>query len=440
MRPLSDPQRSRVLPPAGAAAAVIILGLLNACTVGPDYVRPRVDIPAAFKEAAGNDEWKVGRPSDEAARGKWWAVFRDPRLDALESQVDLSNQNIVAAAAQYRQAVALVQATRAGFFPTVTAGATAARRRGSASTPISSPAIVGPNNDFILPLQVSWEADVWGRIRRSVESSRANAQAFAADLENVRLSVQAELALAYFELRGVDADRALLDKTIAAYQDALALTRNRFEIGIASLTDVAQAQTQLKTTQAQAIALGVQRAQLEHAIAVLLGKAPAAFSMPAAPLDATPPAVPPGLPSAQLERRPDVAAAERLVAAANAQIGVAQAAFYPTVTLSGVAGFESSSASNWLSWPSRLWAVGPAISQILFDGGLRQALTDEARAAYDANVASYRNTVLVAFRDVEDNLAALHVLAEEAQTQNEAVKAAQRSLELTTNRYQAGAV
>jgi NodT family efflux transporter outer membrane factor (OMF) lipoprotein len=414
--------------------------VLCACTVGPDYVKPDVQTPSAYKEAdAASSTWKVATPSDMTNRGKWWQIFGDPQLDALEDQVNVSNQDLKVAEANYRQARALVQQARAGYFPTVTVGAAAVRYRQSANVPSRTTATIGPNNDFLLPLDVSWEADVWGRIRRLVESSQASAQASAADLETVRLSLQSELAADYFALRGLDAESRLLEQTLGAYRKALELTQNRYSGGIASRADVAQAETQLKTTRAQYIDLGVQRAQLEHAIALLIGKLPSEFSIAAAPFGGAPPPVPLALPSQLLERRPDIASAERQVAAANAQIGVAKAAYYPTITLNAAFGFEADTFSNWLSWPSRLWAIGAAGTETVFDAGRRRAVTDQALAAYDGTVASYRETVLVAFRDVEDNLAELRILAEESQVQDEAVQSSQRSVALTTNRYTGGA-
>jgi NodT family efflux transporter outer membrane factor (OMF) lipoprotein len=408
--------------------------------VGPDYVRPAAEAPGAYKETTGDGEWKPAQPSDGSVRGPWWEVFGDPTLNSLEAEVSISNQNVLVAEAQFRQARALVLAARSQFFPTATIGAGYTRSRPSATLASSIGPPQGTSNDFILPLDVSWDIDVWGRIRRNVEGNRANAQASAGDLEASRLLFQSELAQDYYLLRTLDAQRALLDAAIAAFQTSLQLTRNRYAGGIASAADVAQAETQLKTTQAQATDLGVQRAQLEHAIAILIGRPPATFGIAVAALPTTPPAVPVGVPSELLERRPDVAAAERRVAAANAQIGVAVAAYYPTVTLSATAGFESGSIAKWFMWPSRFFSVGPAITETVFDGGLRSAQTAEARAAYDASVAGYRQTVLGAFQDVEDNLAALRILETEAREQDEAVRAAERSLALTTNQYRSGIV
>jgi NodT family efflux transporter outer membrane factor (OMF) lipoprotein len=442
--------------PLALASAVLVLA--SACTVGPNYVRPSMISPDAYKELDG---WKIARPQDALARGAWWEIFGDPQLNALEARVSISNQNLAVAEAQYRQARALVREARAGYFPTVTAGAGFTRSRGSttvtggsvgtsstggssSSGTSTSSGISGfsgqPRSDFEVGLDFSWELDVWGRIRRTVESNRASAQASAGDLEAARLSFQAALAQDYFQLRTLDAQKQLLDESVAAFEKFLRLTQDRFASGVASQADVVQAQTQLKTTQAQAIDVGVQRAQLEHAIALLMGEAPSTFSLPAAPLTATPPAIPVGVPSELLERRPDIASAERRMAAANAQIGVAVAAFYPTITLNASSGLESSSLAKWFTAASRFWSVGPGISQTVFDGGLRAAQTDAARAAFDATIATYRQTVLAAFQGVEDNLAALRILEEENGVQDEAVKAAQDSVRLTTNQYKAGTV
>ncbi len=411
--------------------------LLTSCTVGPNYVRPPTEMPGAYKEMEG---WKVAQPKDHLPRGAWWEIFNDPELNALEEQANLSNQSVKVAEAQFRQARALVQAARASYFPTVTIGASYTRSRASANVGGTTGGSSHPASDYLLVADASWEPDLWGKVRRTVEASKASAQASAADLESTRLVVQAELAQDYFLLRLLDGQKQLLEATVGAFQKTLELTKNRYASGVASRADVLQAETQLKTTQAQAIDVGVQRAQVEHAIAVLVGKPASLFSVSVAPLAAAPPAVPLGVPSELLERRPDVAGAERRVAAANAQIGVALAAYYPTVTLSASGGFQSSSLSKWLTWPSRFWSVGPGISETVFDGGLRRAQTAAARAAYDGTVASYRQTVLTGFQEVEDNLAALRILGEEAKAQDEAVKAAQQSVAFTTNQYKAGTV
>jgi len=422
---------------APAIVAAMLMPLSACMVVGPDYVRPTVTTPDAYKE---NDGWKVAQPKDDVIRGAWWKMFGDPQLNALVAQVNVSNQNLAVAEAQYREAQALVREARASYYPTATIGF-GANRSSSSTTTGSGP--VSPRitvSNYSLPLDVSWEIDVWGQIRRTVESNQANAQASAANLENSRLSFQAALAQDYFQLRELDAQKQLLTETVAAFQKTLELTEGLYEQGADSEVDVVQAETQLKTTEAQLINVGVQRAQLEHAIAVLIGKPASDFSIPATPLAGTPPQIPVGVPSELLERRPDIAASERLVAAANAQIGVAEAAFYPTVTLNTSLGFESSSLGKLSSAASRFWSVGGSISETVFDGGLRRAQTDFARAAYDASVATYRQTVLTAFQGVEDNLAALRILEEQARVQDEAVKAAGRSVFLTINQYQAGTV
>ena len=411
------------------------LTLLAACSVGPDYVKPIIaDIPVSFKEAAG---WKVAQPGGEILGKAWWELFNDPKLNELESEVTVSNLNLAVAEAQFRQARALVQESRSAYFPTISIGAAAIRSSRSKNL---SNAQSSTSNDFLLPLSISWEADFWGRIRRTVESSRAGAQASAADLAAVRLSVQAELALNYFQLRAVDSQKELLSATVDTYRKSLELTRNRYDSGVAARVDLLQAETQLKSTQAQAIDLDVQRTQLEHAIALLLGKAAANFSLAVKPLKESLPAIPTALPSSLLERRPDIASAERHVMAANAQIGVARAAYYPTVRLTASAGLEASSLANWLTWPSRFWSFGPTVSQTVYDGGLRGAQNDQARAAYDASVASYRQTVLTGFSEVEDNLAALRILEQEARVQNEAVEAGRQTVSATMNQYKAGTV
>jgi NodT family efflux transporter outer membrane factor (OMF) lipoprotein len=412
------------------------LALIAGCTVGPNYARPTMNIPAGYKEMDG---WKIAQPRDETLRGRWWEMFGDPVLNALESQVDISNQNIAQAEAAFREAQALVQQVRAEYFPTVTIGFGVTNS--SSSTTLSSKNTRRTTTtQHSLPVDVSWEIDVWGRIRRQVESQSASAQASAADLESARLSAHAELAQDYFQLRALDAQKRLLDQTVIEYQKSLEITQNQYTAGIVSRADVLQAETQLKTTQAQAINVGVQRAQLEHAVALLVGKSPAELNIPSAPLTTPLPVIPVGIPSEILERRPDIAAAERTAAAANAQIGVAEAAYFPAVSLTASLGLESSSISKLISASSRFWSVGPAISETIFDGGLRAAQTDQARAVYDANVAFYRQTVLTAFQQVEDNLAALRILESEGQVQEEAVNAAQQSVAVLTNQYKAGTV
>ena len=419
------------------AATTIVL--LAACTVGPNYVKPAADTPAKFKELDG---WKSAQPRDQELRGKWWEAYNDPLLNSLEEQVSISNQNLIQATAQYRQARALVQSARAGYWPTASAGASVTRSQSPSGFVSANQSLNarGPSTSYSLSLDASWELDLWGRVRRTVESNEASAQASAADLDALRLSTQAELAQNYFQLRALDAQKQLFDGTIVAYRRSLTLTQNQYTAGIVAKVDVIQAQTQLKTTQAQALDIGVQRAQLEHAIALLLGKPASEYSLAPAPLATMPPVMPTGMPSALLERRPDIAAAERRMAAANAQIGVAEAAYYPSLTLSASGGYRSSSFADWLTVPSRFWSVGPALAQTLFDGGLRRAQTAQAIAAYDANVAGYRQTVLTGFREVEDNLVALRILEEEAAIQDEAVQNARQSVALTNNQYKAGIV
>ena len=420
----------------GAIACFLLLGALPGCAVGPDYKRPEVPIAPAYKEGG---DWKPAQPQDHLDRGKWWGVFGDPLLDALVEQVEISNQNVITADAQFRRAQALVAGSRAAYFPTLDAGASVVRNR-SPTGVIGGTTAGRTITNHSATLNSAWEADLWGRLRRTVESGVAGAQASAADLAAARLSAQAELASSYFQLRILDAQRQLLEDTAAGYQKSLDLTKNRYDAGVAAKVDLVQAETQLKSTQAEAIDTGVQRAQLEHAIAVLIGKAPAEFSIAPVPLAVTMPRIPMALPSELLERRPDVAGAERRVAAANAQIGVAKAAFFPSLTLSASYGSRSADASQLFTAPSGFWSIGPALAQSIFDAGLRRAQTEQAVAAYDATVAQYRQAVLAGFQEVEDNLAALRILGQEAEVQEAAVRAARESVLLTTNQYKAGIV
>jgi len=417
--------------------AIASLALLSGCAaLGPDYERPGVETPAQYKEIDG---WRPARPADAAPRGEWWSAFADPQLDSLIAQVEVSNQTIRAAEARLRQARSLADQARAGLFPTVTANGSATRSKSPALA--NQPGFAqGAANSFSLSANASWELDLWGRVRRSVEAGEAQYQASAAELEAARLSAAASLAQDYFALRVADATAQLLGDTVAAFERTLQLTRNRYAAGVAAKVDVVQAEVQWKSAQAQLVDIGVQRAQLEHAIALLLGRPPAAFSLAPAPLAARLPDIASGLPSELLERRPDVASAERNVAAANARIGVAKAAYFPTLTLSGAAGYRSTALAELLNAPSRLWSLGAAFAQTLFDGGLREAQSAQASAAYDEQVAAYRQTVLGAFQEVEDNLAALRILGEEAQLQEEVVRSAREALDLTTNQYKAGVV
>ncbi len=424
---------------------VSLLGLMlfKSCDKAPKYVKPSVPAPAAYKELTPDmfketHDWKFARPNDGMIRGKWWEMFNDPHLNQLEEQLNVANQSIAVADANFRAARALIKESRSQYYPTVTTSPSITVSRQSAAATHSNISPGQRSINYTLPFDATWEPDFWGRIRNTVIASTTEAQATAADLQNVRLSVEAELAFDYYQLRSVDNEKRLLDSTIAAFQQQLELTRIRFQTGIASDEDVAQAETQLATTQAQATDLGIQRAQLEHAIAILTGQPPAMFSLPVAPADAQPPAIPVGLPSQLLERRPDVAAAERRVAEANADIGVTKAAFYPSLTLSATAGFESTSLATWFTWPARFFSLGPTLSQTLFDKGRRKAATEVAVAQYDATVANYRQTVLTAFQEVEDNLAALRILSQELDQQNAAVASAQRSLSLATERYKSG--
>jgi NodT family efflux transporter outer membrane factor (OMF) lipoprotein len=413
----------------------LVLLLSAGCMVGPDYSKPSVPMTSAYKEDQG---WKLARPRDDIPRGKWWEIFGDLQLNALAEKVAEANQNVKVAEARFRQARAMIGFFRAGLFHLVTAGAAASSLRDSANASFRSSRNAASTRDFLLTGDVSYEIDLWGRIRRSVTAAREEAQATAADLETATLSLQTELAINYFELRSADAQQRLLNDTVTAFEEALQLTINRFEGGIAPKSDVAQAQTQLDTTRVQATDIGVQRAQFEHAIAILIGKPPAEFSLPPTPLDLQPPAIPAGLPSELLERRPDIAAAERRVAEANEQIGIAKAAYFPTVTLNASAGFEGSSINNLLQGTSLLWSVGSSLTQILYDAGRRDATSEAALANYEALVATYRQTTLTAFQQVEDNLAALRILEQESKQQDRAVGSAKESLQLFTNRYKGG--
>ena len=416
--------------PASLRLALSLLGsmLLASCALVSDYRRPQTVTPPAYKE---NKDWKIAEPRDNVARGRWWEVFADPQLNALADKVTASNLSLRVAEAQFRRAQALTQSARAALQPTLS-GTVGVTRSGSGTRSTATTYDIGAS--------ASWDADLWGRVRRNIESNQASADASAADFESVRLLVQSELVINYLQLRVLDTQKKLLDETAEAFAKSLQLTQNRYKAGLAGRVDVAQAEAQLKSTQAQSIDTGVQRAQLEHAIAVLMGAAPAEFGLTPAVVKAVVPAIPAGLPSELLERRPDIAAAERRVAAANAQIGLAKTAFYPSLTLSGNAGLQNTSWSRWLSAPSRVWSLGPDLAMAIFDGGQRKALTEQAIASYDASVATYRQTVLGAFQDVEDALATLRILEQEAKMQNEAVIAARLSADLTVNQYKAGLV
>ncbi len=429
--------------PLTALAAAL---LLSGCKVGPTYRRPSAPSAPAFKEDAvpvpppnpPNGGWKLATPNDSAIRGKWWELYQDPQLNQLEEKVSVSNQTLKAAYEQYMQARAAVQVYRSQYFPTVSVAPSVSRDRQSSNRPLHVPSTNSVYNDLILAGQASWEPDLWGSIRRQVESQRATAQATAGDLANVELSLRSELATDYFELRGLDTQQQLLDNTVKQYQEYLALTQARFRGGVATDSDVALAQTQLDQTRAQAIDVGTARAQFEHAIATLIGQPASSFSLAPAPLNLRLPQVPLGVPSQLLERRPDIAAAERRVDAANAQIGIAIAAYYPTISLGGTGGFESKRPGIWIQGPSSLWSLGGSATELLFDAGRRHAFTEEARHAYEQGVANYRETVLQSFQDVEDSLSNLRILNSESVAQDRAVASAERSLLISTHRYKGG--
>lgn len=408
----------------------------SGCTVGPKYHRPPVQVPPEYK-SIGN--WKAAQPNDQHLSENWWEMFQDPELNVLEQQVNVSNQNLKAAVAAYTQARALLRFYRADYYPTITAAVSATRIDTSANRQPRSPTFNGITyTDLQIPFQLSYQADVFGRIRSNVASFRAQAQASAADVATVNLSVHAALAVFYFEARSLDAQEKLLNSTVAQYEQALELTQSRFAGGVASEVEVQQAKTQLEATIAQAIDVGVLRAQYIDAIATLIGKPASSFNLPPLPLTAPPPPIPPGLPSDLLERRPDIAAAERRMAAANAQIGVAKAAYYPVVNLAATGGFESGVITTLVSGPAILWSAGGSAAVTVFDVGRRRAASDQAIAAYDQQVATYRQTVLTGFQQVEDNLSALNILEKEARTQAAAVVAAQRYLDLAIIRYKGG--
>ena len=422
------PQSRRFKRHLVAVAAFVLLA--SGCAVGPSYQRPPVATPVAYKEA---QNWVSAAPADAFERGPWWQLFDDPVLNALAAGIDISNQNIAAASAAYAQARALVREQRASLFPVITLNGGADRAGGGSSNSRSG-------NTFQTSIGGSWEPDVWGRLSRSVDSASASAQASAADLASARLSAQGELAINYFSIRQTDAQQALLASTIDGYQRTLQITQNRYAASIAAKTDVLQAQTQLANAQAQALGLESQRAQLEHAIAVLLGRAPADFTLLAAPWQASVPEVPLGVPSTLLQRRPDIAAAERRVAVANEQIGIAQSAFYPSINLNTSYGFGASSLADLFSAPSSLWSLGMSAAQVLFNAGATRERVAGAQAAQDAAVARYRQTVLLAFRNVEDQLAATRILERQQGLLRQAAQAADETETQMLNRYRAGQV
>jgi NodT family efflux transporter outer membrane factor (OMF) lipoprotein len=413
------------------------------CVAGPNYKRPQTPVAPAFSEAppqsfTESQGWKQAQPADETLRTDWWRLFGNEELNRLESEVNPSNQTLKAAEAQYRQARALIQINRSALFPTISASPGVGVGRTSANAPGATHG--NSYAQYTLPVDINYELDAWGRVHRSVTAAREEAQASAADLETIRLSLHTELATDYFELRSLDAQKRLLDDTMAAYQRALDLTQNRYDGGLSSRAEVAQARAQLETARAQDIGVGVERATFEHAIAVLMGRTPETLRLEDAPLQTIPPVIPTDVPSQLLERRPDIAAAERRTAAANEQIGIARAAFFPELILTATGGFEGSRPINWLSWPSRFWSVGPSMLETIFDAGRRRAQSEQAGAAFDQAVANYRQATLTAFQEVEDNLATLRVLEDQAKAQRVAVEAAQQSLALSMNRYKGGLV
>jgi NodT family efflux transporter outer membrane factor (OMF) lipoprotein len=419
---------------------VVVAGLWSGCSFAPQYTRPAVETPAVFKENSGSNNldpgiWQAAQPNDALIRSNFWEVFNDPALNALEQQVAISNQNVVAAFQNFLSAHAQVREARAEYFPTVTVDPSASRQRAYTGGGIS---LRNPNeNNFDIPFDASWQPDLWGRIRNTVKAAAGQAQASAADLENTKLTAQAELASDYFQLQGQDALQQLYDDTVVAYSNSLALTQVLYKTGIDSDQDVAQAETQLETTESQATNLRILRAQLEHAIAVLLGRPPAAISIPRSPLSASPPPIPVAVPSQLLQRRPDIAAAERAVFAANAEIGVARSAFFPSITLSASGGFESSTLQKLPEWASRTWSLGASANQTLFNAELLPAVA-QYRAVYESDVAQYRQTVLSAFQNVEDNLVELSVLKTQIRQQQVAVNSSQKYLNLASYRYKLG--
>lgn len=420
--------------PAAAAILSSLLLVSSGCVVGPNYRRPPAPVPEAFKEKPP-EGWREAQPNDAAIKGKWWEIYNDPQLNALEEQVSISNQNVLQAEAQYRAARAAVQVARSALYPTLTGGTTASAQQGGAFGPLTVSKIL---TTYDIPVDVSYQVDLWGSIRRTVRANAEQAQATEAQLENAKLTYQADLAQDYFQLRGADSAIALLQSTVDSYAGYLKLTEARHNSGVASGADVAQAQTQLGSAQEQLIDLGVARAQYEHAIAILTGKPPAEFSLAPRTLNGEPPEVPIAMPSTLLERRPDVAIAERQMAALNEQVGIAMAAYYPTVTLGGGVGFENTSFVKLFDWASHLWSSNGSLSETLYDAGKRRAQLNIAKANFDAGLANYRQTILTAFQQVEDELAALRILQQETGATTETVRAAQTALDITTAQYKAG--
>jgi len=446
----ASPQR--VSPWIGSLTALITLSLLTGCKpVGPDYSKPGYTAPATYKETGaptvlvpppapdGGGSWQTASPSDGMLRGKWWEVYNDPQLNKLEERIATNNQSLRSAYETYLAARDQVASARSQFYPTLSAGPSFTHEKTSSNRPLATNQTPTNYNDLQLTGQASWEPDFWGRIRRTVEAARDNAQASAADMANVNLSLEADMAQDYFELRGLDSQIKLLTATVADLERQLDLATRRLKGGVATQVDVEQAQTQLETVRAQLVDVGVARAQFEHAVGTIAEINLPDFGIPFSPLDLPLPKVPVGVPSQLLERRPDIAAAERRTAALNAQIGVAVSAFYPTITLGGTGGFESTHGGTWLQGPSALWSLGGQAAQLLFDAGQRHALSDQARHNYEAQAANYKVAIFAAFQNVEDNLSALRILDQEAAVEQRAVESAQRSLNLSNQRYKGGA-
>ncbi len=435
-----------------AFAAILLAG----CTVGPKYHPPAATIqapPPAYKEipspAQDSGDWKLAQPQDAMLHGKWWEIYNDPELNALEDQLNINNQNIRQFFENFMEARTLIAQARSQLFPTV--GTTPSFQRSQASATLKNSVgttgtagggSTAQSNQYstltTLPFDISWEPDLWGKVRNTIREAQYNAQLSAADLENERLTEQASLAVFFFELRGQDALQKILDDTVKADQDSVELARSRYETGVDDMLSLTEAEVTLRNAESSATNLGIARAQFQHAIAVLVGTSASSFSLPYKPLNAAPPAIPLGVPSQLLERRPDIAAAERSMAAANAQIGIATAAYFPNLTLTAQAGFESSALQTLLEWPSRFWSVGPSISETIFDAGLRRATVNQYVAIYNANVAGYRQTVLIAFQQVEDSLAAERILSKQIQQQQLAVQSAEQFLQLSKARYETG--
>jgi len=450
MAPLSSFRPGNFVRRAAATASLGAIALVAGCKpVGPDYNKPGFTAPAAYKEAGApsvvpppspvDGSWKPASPSDGLLRGKWWEVYNDPRLNTLEERIATDNQQLRQAMENYLAARDQIAVVRAGLYPTLSLTPSAAHDKVSQHRPLAQPGSKTEYNDLILGGVGGWEPDFWGRIRRGVEASRESAQASAADMANVDLSLQAELAADYFELRGLDAQIQLLTRTVSDLERQLDLTQRRLKGGVATDVDVAQAKTQLETVRAQLVDVNVARTQYEHAIGTIAEYSLPGFSIPFSPLAGTLPQIPIGVPSQLLERRPDIASAERQTAAANARIGIAVAAYYPTLNLSGTGGFESTHGGTWLQGPSAFWSLGAQATELLFDAGQRHALTDQARHQYEAQAAAYKNTIFLAFQDVEDNLSQLRILNEETAVEQRAVDSAQRSFNLSNQRYKGGA-